>query len=415
MFSRILPPTFGKFALPAGRSESGNRLLLLLTFVCLAKLCHIAISVVSVETTTRDRMGRYATGVPLVAWDSISYLTIMTKGYPEANPRIPWVAGFFPLYPLSAIPFSLFLSSEVALILVANIASLLGFVVFFRWCEKTIGDSHVSFLAGMLLACYPPSFYFTASFSEGLFFLLTALCLLYCEERRFGIASIATGLATATRPTGVLLVPILVLMTLCDEPDGWQKMPSLFRAATLGIVASTGIAAFAAFGYAKYGDPLAYIKAQNTYGGGGAQASPSSPAENIEPVAAVPEPNSAWEDGTTSTGRLLHKITSPGAWNKGLTWGVLAMSCLALPFAFRRIPYPYLLLPLAIFALGYFPGHGVRINSIARFMTAALPMFLAMATWSRAFQRWVPVAVCTLGFLAQSLYAWVFSRGGWCG
>lgn len=389
--------------------ESRWALSVLVTGIVLLKLLEFAVAWGAVRA---EPVGRFATGWPLVAWDSRHYQEILTEGYPPPSKdgSVPWGAGFFPLYPLSAWWGAWSGTPELALLLAANAAGLAGFVMFFRWCERVTGDARVALLACGLLAAYPPAMFFTAAYSEGLFLLLTSVALWGCAARRYWLAAVAVGLATATRPTGVALLPVLLLMVLRDSAYDWRRPATWGALAGMAIVGSCGLLAFAAYEQTRYGDPFAYVHAQAAYGVGGGAAGGAKSRHAGEGghdrliVAAA-----------TPLERVVQKLTSPGAWNRVLALGGLAVWLVSLPYAARRMPWPYLLLPVLIFALGYLPGMGVRITSIARFMTAALPLFLVAALAIERWPRVVVEAVCVGGVAVQLVYVWIFTRGGWCG
>jgi hypothetical protein len=80
------------------------------------------------------------------------------------------------------------------------------------------------------------------------------------------------------------------------------------------------------------------------------------------------------------------------------------------------IPRVLFLLPLLIFIMTALPGKGLRISSIPRYETAAIPLFMLPAIWLAARNRSVlTAAVLILMFSVQLYYAMLFPREIWVG
>lgn len=106
----------------------------------------------------------------------------------------------------------------------------------------------------------PFSFFFNAGYTESLFLLLVVLSVRSASGDQWLLAALFAGLASATRSTGIILLPALFLMA-------WQVRAG--RRNLLGIVfgSASGLVAFSAYLWWKLGDPVAFLTAQERWSG----------------------------------------------------------------------------------------------------------------------------------------------------
>jgi hypothetical protein len=109
---------------------------------------------------------------------------------------------------------------------------------------------------------FPGSVVFSMLYSEGLLLPLAAGCILALERRRWVLAGVLAGLATATEPDALALVPVCTVAAVI----AWRRTGTR-RALVAPALSLTGIAAFAAYLWAHTGTPLANYYAQH-YGWG---------------------------------------------------------------------------------------------------------------------------------------------------
>lgn len=202
-------------------------------------------------------------------WDAWHYRTIAMLGY-EA---VPEEAAFFPLYPLlfdvldPALPGDLMVSAMV----VSNVCGLGALVVLHRLLAVEFDES-VAGRALFFLLAFPSAFFLAAPFTHALFLLLCTGFLYALRRRSWWLAGALGGLASATRPFGVLLVLPFVVEYLRvrfslagDGSFAGRLRIALGRvrvsaAAVALIPAGTG--AFVLYCWIKLGDPLAYTHGQ---------------------------------------------------------------------------------------------------------------------------------------------------------
>ncbi len=195
-------------------------------------------------------------------WDGQWYVHIARDGY-FYDPQTMSSVAQFPAFPLAGRYLARItgLDYDVALTLTANVSLFLALALFGAYIHRRPeSPSGLALYAPLALALFPVGFFFRMAYSESLFLLL-ALLTLYGLARQWPIWLVAAlvGLATATRPVGVALIPPLLLVC-------WQRYVSLRqRLAVLALVAPLclwGLASYMIFQYARFGDPLAFIKTQ---------------------------------------------------------------------------------------------------------------------------------------------------------
>lgn len=190
-------------------------------------------------------------------WDGAWYRQIATLGYDYANDGQEHAVAFFPLFPLiSRGVMSLGLPFEVAATLVSNIAMLGALLFLYRWTQERYGIREARWATAVLAWC-SLSLYGTVIYTEGLFLLLTTAALRAFDKHQHGQAAVWGAMATATRATGVALVPAFLFVA-------WrEKRPAIAYAAALA--ASGGMLLFSVYCAINFGDALAFVHVQQAW------------------------------------------------------------------------------------------------------------------------------------------------------
>ena len=191
--------------------------------------------------------------------DSGWYQGIAQGGYErapfEATRQHNWV--FFPLYPLLlgfvgrvvgyyAIPGALLSSGFffVALILLHKLVLASGF-------ERAVADRALFYTA-----VFPASYFSSLPMTEGLYLMLTVASFLAAVRGRWWLAGLCGAFSSATRLSGVLLMPALTLLYVQrTRRESWS--PQILW---LGII-PLGLLSFMAFLWSITGNPFACIDA----------------------------------------------------------------------------------------------------------------------------------------------------------
>jgi Gpi18-like mannosyltransferase len=190
-------------------------------------------------------------------WDGAWYRKIATLGYDYARDGKYHSIAFFPLFPLAIRAVMTFgLSSQVAGTLVNNFALLGALWLLYRWAKERYSVSVARWATAVLAWC-PFSLYGTVIYSEGLFLLVTTAALRSFDNGQYAKAALWGTLATATRSTGVALIPAFLIVA-------WnEKRPTIAYIA--GLAAISGLLLFSLYCAIHFADPLAFVHVQQAW------------------------------------------------------------------------------------------------------------------------------------------------------
>lgn len=358
---------------------------------------------------------------PLIRWDAGHYLVILRAGYPplivEGPDRLRSdTIAFFPLYPLIARPVAWFMArvapplrptddpdwyDQLALVLVSHAFGLAAVTLFIRWGQALTRAADGAALRGSLMLCaFPTAIYFSVGYSESVFLtLIAAALLLQCTGRPWG-AALCCGLATATRPTGVVLALVLALMNLrplltrlagkTRTPDATPAVEArprhgavrvLIRSGVCGVLSISGLLAYQAFLWRHTGRPDALAVVQSNWERHDAER---HTLRNLLALQPVLEP--AIKPFKYAIRGQLAKLAEPESWNSLVNIAMLGLAVYGLVRP-GPIPRETFLFPIVQFLMGYLadPYSGDRLIGIARYQLAALPCFLLLGSfaWTR--------------------------------
>jgi Gpi18-like mannosyltransferase len=178
--------------------------------------------------------------------------------------------AFFPLYPL-AVSFAhdlLGLSARLTGMLLSSLF-LCGLVVIGAKYLKVTRRVFRPVLWLIVALLFPYSFFFSAVYTEALFAMLSAGSLLALHRHRPLLAGVLAGLTSATRPTGILLTPVIVVERLRALWRGRyrQDRVALLAETLLPIaVAPLGLFLYMLDQYTRIGDAMAFSHVQVLWG-----------------------------------------------------------------------------------------------------------------------------------------------------
>lgn len=188
------------------------------------------------------------------AWDSVHYRAIATTGYEFANDGKQHNLAFFPLFPFSIrVLMNLGLPFEVAGFLINNLAFLAGLYFLYLWLKSNSGIRIARWVT-VVLSWYPASMFTGVVYTEGLYLFLSTAALRAFDQKQYGWTAVWGALATATRPTGMAMVPAFAIAA-------WQQRRSVV-AYIAGLATATGVILFSLYCTFRFHDPLAFIAAQ---------------------------------------------------------------------------------------------------------------------------------------------------------
>jgi hypothetical protein len=216
--------------------------------------------------------------VALCHWDCFWYVHTATVGYdlqPWGNPPSEDAAdwAFFPLYAIAmrAVHAVSGLSIVKSGILV-SVLCFTGFLIAsleYRRITRP-GSGQLGWIAFALT--FPFTFYFFVPYSESLYAFIATLVLIGIVAHRPSLTGISGALLSATRPTGILLMPCIAVER---GLAAWRRVRAMRRrlsaleaASVLGDVllplamVPLGLMTFMAYLYLRTGDALAFIHVQ---------------------------------------------------------------------------------------------------------------------------------------------------------
>lgn len=216
-------------------------------------------------------------------FDGPRYQEIAELGYlyvPDERSNIVW----FPLYPLllritGPVTGDYLIGGIVASLLAGAVA----LVAYWWWLDDRGFAGTGRRTAFAALALYPYAWYlYGVVHSDALFLALVVSAFLLVEKDRTVLGGLVAAAATATRPTGLAVIPALLVLTMVRHgvlsvPEHGRglvrrfALPTAFdrtelRPATFApLLSLAGLGAWMAYLGVRWGDPLAFATNQSTY------------------------------------------------------------------------------------------------------------------------------------------------------
>jgi Gpi18-like mannosyltransferase len=202
-------------------------------------------------------------------WDAWWYVAIAKHGYTYRPGHMSAVA-FFPVYPLIVRALAVVVPGgvPVAALVTTTTCGLATLVLFHRWCARRM-SARASLLAVGALALYPYAwFLYGTAYSDALFLTVVLGAFLALEADHTVLAGVLGAIATATRPTGIVIVIGLVVVALDRRGRlGGNTPRAKLRAKDGAVLLSVvGIAAYCVWLAIRFGKPLAFIETEGARG-----------------------------------------------------------------------------------------------------------------------------------------------------
>ncbi len=324
-------------------------------------------------------------------WDSPRYVSIARSGYSGGD-----LAAFYPVYPLlirityQAVVHPLGLDHRwnnhpdsgyaLAGLTVSWSMSLLAVLALDRLARDRLGPEAAR-RAVFYLLIFPTAFYMAQVYTEATYLALSLGMLVVLDRRRWLPAAILGGIATLTRAVGLLLV-IPYLFTWLDDWWNGRRPP---RLALLGA----SVPPLAFWGWDRWLD---------AHGQSSAAAYRTFGREGF-----------GWRGLFNFLSDAAYIFKEPNAVHVALDLGLFLLAASFCLLALRRWP------GLALYGLGtlVLPLSSGQLESMNRYVLAAVPIFLVTAQWGRhpAFDR-----LWTVGsLLLFAFYTVLYVHGFWVG
>ena len=196
--------------------------------------------------------------VPWLNFDGRNYLEIATQGY-NPNFRIE-LRVFFPLFPLLIRLLSLnLLLNPIIVGLTISFFAFLGAIFMFDELLKNDQINEKDRRKTILfMLLFPTSYYFLGFYTESIFLLLTLLIFYFLNKKNFLLASIFTAITTATRITGLALLPVIF-------HEGYNQYKKSKKFPLSIIIAPLGFVMYSLYLQLTTGNALAIILMQKNW------------------------------------------------------------------------------------------------------------------------------------------------------
>jgi hypothetical protein len=295
------------------------------------------------------------------------------------------VFAFFPLYPLAARGLSELTTWPVYVsgIVLANLAVMAALVLLYKTYFEKLGREPLS-IAVILLAVWPSSIFFSSFYSESMYLLLTVWAFHYFRRENLPLSGLLGGLVTATRPTGVVLLPAFGFEAL------WNKRrftwPMLWLLLIIG-----GVVGYSIFCWVQTGDPLFFSAIQKNWG-----------RSLVSPLMTF----SHSFDTVVNVNQLANEVDF--SFMVDMLSALLALAL--IPYVWKRIGIAEALFVLGTLVLSFTTG---STRSLTRFTITLFPLFLVLGDFLQG--RWRLVLVAAMLLLTISVFttvefaAWMWS------
>lgn len=213
----------------------------------------------------------------LIRWDSFWYIGIASNGYDAKS------AAFFPLYPTLIKIFSLVTGNIMTSgLFVSNFAFLIALFYVYKIAQQEF-DNQTASRAVFYISAAPSAFFFSTVYSESVFLLFLVASIYYAINKKWFLAAIAGAFASATRLTGVLPAVFIFFESLWRQeirffPKPWglkeqfvliknnlKKFPGAWKGFFASLFSVSGLITYMFYLNHKFGDPLAFLHAENNW------------------------------------------------------------------------------------------------------------------------------------------------------
>lgn len=311
-------------------------------------------------------------------WDAVHYIDIATKGYQG------WDMAFFPLYPLLIRIVAGFAGSHViAGLLVSNASFFFGLLFLYKLLEREY-DRPVARRAMFYVSIFPSAVFFSAVYTESLFFMLTVASFYYMRSHRWWIAGAIGFFAALTRVEGILLVvPFAMEWYDRHRSSGARGLVDLVPAALIPL----GMSLYMGYLWVLRADPLYFSHVQSHW----------------NRHLAAP-----WVSVIDAFQKIAHATSGQTIANESIEIAFTALMIAVLLGGWSRLRPSY----VAYLALSILvPMSTSSLMSMPRFALVLFPMFAILARWGE--RPWVNNLILAFSLPLLGLFTVLFADWYW--
>ncbi len=259
------------------RYFEGKSLRNIFLLICVMTLISRAIFYIVFKITDAGQNNGFIMQMTSI-YDNNWYYGIIQDGYHlhpsygNSGQAANW--AFFPLDALliKLLSFNGLIDIRIAGFIINNIFFIMAMLISYKYIMLTHNNTVLAIGYIFLMTFGPYNFYFSSLYTESLFLLLTVTALYEMEQSHYIKMGIAGCLLSATRVTGVFLcfcVLVKLIQKYRNEENvsflGFVKKIFSNRRLVLGVsIIPAGLFSYMFYLYKLVGDPLAFIRIQNS-------------------------------------------------------------------------------------------------------------------------------------------------------
>ena len=263
-------------------------------------------------------------------------------------------------------------------------------------------DTRTAALSVAFISVFPTAVSFGVVYSESLFLLLCLAAFVFGRRDNWALAGLAGLLAVATRSSGLVLAP--ALLVLYAQQRGWSLADVSLRRrdARLAwlLLVPAGLAAFMAYLWWRRGNPLAFSAAEHAHWGRALAWPWLDPLRGLHASLTALRVLHVHRAGLA---RLLLPVRGvPDPLLTLLGFATLAAVVVLVAAAWRRLPPAYTVFAVAsVLVPLLFPSSQRALYSFPRFAGVIFPLFmvLGLGTRRRPVLAWILVGCSFVGLL----------------
>jgi hypothetical protein len=385
--------SIGKVLIAARFNQTVREVLLdfLATRVAIIVIAELAAVIIGQRAGTHVQESRNILLAVWGRWDAVHYIDIATQGYQGTD------MAFFPLYPfLIRVVGSLAGSHLIAGLLISNAAFFFGLLYLYKLLEHEY-DRSVARRAIFYVSIFPTAVFFSAVYTESLFFMLTVASFYYMRQHRWWMAGAIGFFASLTRVEGVLLVIPFVIEWFSQYAGALRRTSRDVVAAVMQLVPAAliplGLAVYMAYLWVLRADPLYFSHVQSHWHRYFAMpwVSVINAFEKIAKAAA---------GGTFASGQTVA--------NQSLEIAFTFLMIAVLIGGWRSLRPSY----IAYMALSILvPMCTSSLMSMPRFALVLFPMFAILARWGE--RPWINNVIVAFSLPLLGLFTVLFADWYW--
>jgi len=324
-------------------------------------------------------------------FDGVHYLRIAQDGY-----LAQYSQAFFPLFPVLIRFFSFLLPKIPNLdtniytdpaffysgLVLSNIFFSGALLVFYKLLRIDF-KKDIAFLSIIFLLVFPTSFFFGSIYTESLFLLLAVSAIYLIRKGNFFWAAIFISLSTATRITGVLLIPVYLVEAFKNK----NKLSYIWT-----LITPLGILAYMYYLKSAFNNPLYFLTSQPIFGAG----------RSSNEIIFLPQVIYRYLKIFLST-----KVLTLPFFNAFLEFTFTLVPLVLLLAFIKKIRLSYWIFSISTLLLGTLTG---TFSSMPRYILISI--FLLLPYLIIQFRKYVKPAIL-ISLLLEAVLLMFFVRGYW--